>query len=300
MTAINQDLIKAREVVAGYKELNKNTVEEVSYYDPVLKLRRYRKVQIDPNSKDFVKLYGKKKNEKKEKPKKAVKFVEATIDKTPPKKVVKKAVNKPKKTIISKTTEPKIKKQRYTKVTERKPRRKTGFDPHSLTSKIYDMYEMGVEIKEIASYYSCERHYVTSRICARKKALGIEIEPRKTIDKDLLEKLVKEGKTALEIAKIFNVSDSSIYSHIKRLKSDNQKEIEIAEVLSVIKSKCKLNNSNVIFSKMIAPTQVKYKNFISKMEVYKYCNILAERCKIIIPDEPISEYRGRKICLPIA
>ena len=55
-TTINQDVIKAREVVAGYKELNKNTVEEISYYDPVLKLRRYKKMSIDPNSKDFIKL----------------------------------------------------------------------------------------------------------------------------------------------------------------------------------------------------------------------------------------------------
>ena len=35
-TTINQDVIKAREVVAGYKELNKNTVEEIykEYGDP--------------------------------------------------------------------------------------------------------------------------------------------------------------------------------------------------------------------------------------------------------------------------
>lgn len=274
-TTINQDLIKAREVVAGYKELNKNTVEEVSYYDPVLKLRRYRKVQIDPNSKDFIKLYGKKKNEK-EKPGKPIKFVEVKI---------------PKPKVTSKT---KPKKPRYVKVTERKKR---GFDENSRASLIYQMHLDGKSNKEISIHFDTPQHYVTAQILARKKVLGLPTNKKKKINPESILKAFQLGKSIKELCEIFDISDASIYKVIREEKTDDLRDLEREDVLRIIKAKCKLNQSNFIFGKMITPAKCNYKYSISIMDVYKYCNELAKQGKIIIPDEPLIKHKGRKIQL---
>lgn len=238
-TAINQDLIKAREVVAGYKELNKNTVEEVSYYDPILKLRRYRKVQIDPNSKDFIKLYGKKKNEK-EKKDKPIKVVEVKIPKPKPK-------------VISKPKKP-----RYVKVTERKKR---GFDENSRASLIYQMHIDGKSNKEIAIHFNTPQHYVTAQILARKKALGLPTAKKKKINPEAILKAFESGKNIKELCEIFDVSDASIYKVIREEKTDELRALEREDVLRIIKAKCKLNQSNFIFGKMLTPAKCKYNYF---------------------------------------
>ena len=279
-TTINQDVIKAREVVAGYKELNKGTIEEISYYDPVLKLRRYKKVTIDPNSKDFIKLYGKKKNEK-EKPGKPIKVVEVKIPKPKPK-------------VISKT---KPKKPRYVKVTERKKR---GFDENSRASLIYQMHIDGKSNKEIAIHFDTPQHYVTAQILTRKKALGLPTAKRKKINSEEVLKEFKNGKTILQLCSIFNVSDAYIYGVLRAEKTDELRDLERQDVLRIINAKCKLNQSNFIFGKMLTPAKCKYNYAISIMDVYKYCNELAKQGKIIIPDEPLMKHKGRKIELPIA
>lgn len=277
---INQDLIKAREVVAGYKELNKNTVEEVSYYDPVLKLRRYKKVSIDPNSKDFVKLYGKKKNEK-EKKDKPIKIIAPKVEKIKPK-------------VVSK---PKAKNTRYVKVTERKKR---GFDENSRASLIYQMHLDGKSNKEISIQFDTPQHYVTTQILSRKKALGLPTAKKKKINPEAILKAFQTGKSIKELCEMFDVSDASIYKVIREEKTDDLRDLEREDVLRIIKAKCKLNQSNFIFGKMLTPAKSKYNYAISIMDVYKYCNELAEQGKIIIPDEPLMKHKGRKICLPIA
>ena len=278
-TTINQDVIKAREIVAGYKELNKNTVEEISYYDPVLKLRRYKKVSIDPKSKDFIKLYGKKKNEKKEKPGKPIKAIEA------------KSV-KPKAKVTYKPKKP-----RYVKVTERKKR---AFNPDSQTSLIFKMHNQGKSNKQIADYFDIPQHYVTARIFSRKKSLGLPTVKQRKIDPDEVLKAFKIGKSVKDICDMFNISDSSVYKLIRDQKTDKLRRLERLDVLRVIQAKCKLNQSDHVFGKMITPAKSNYKFDISIMDVYKYCNELAEQGKIIIPDEPLIKHRGRKIELPIA
>lgn len=278
-TTINQDVIKAREVVAGYKELNKGTIEEISYYDPVLKLRRYKKVSIDPKSKDFIKLYGKKKNEKEKK-------------------------GKPLKALpVNNTTKPKVckpikvAKPRYVKVTQRKKR---AFNPDSQTSLIFKMHNQGKSNKQIADYFDIPQHYVTARIFSRKKSLGLPTVKQRKIDPDEVLKAFKIGKSVKDICDMFNISDSSIYKLIRDQKTDKLRRLERMDVLRVIQAKCKLNQSDHVFGKMITPAKSNYKFDISIMDVYKYCNELAEQGKIIIPDEPLMKHKGRKICLPIA
>lgn len=275
---INQDVIKAREVVASYKELNKGTVEVLSRYDPIRKCRYFEKVQIDPNSKDFIKLYGKKKNEK-EKPGKPIKVVEA---KTP----------KPKPKVISKPKKP-----RYVKVTERKKR---GFNENSRASLIYQMHLDGKSNKEISIHFDTPQHYVTAQILTRKKALGLPTAKRKKINSEEVLKEFKNGKTILQLCSIFNVSDAYIYGVLRAEKTDELRALEREDVLRIIKAKCKLNQSNFIFGKMITPAKCKYNYAISIMDVYKYCNELAQQGNIIIPDEKLMKHKGRKICLTIA
>lgn len=281
-TTINQDVIKAREVVAGYKELNKGTKEVLSTYDPVLRLRVFKKESIDPRSKEFTKLYGKK--EKKDKHVKDVKFVAPTIDKTKKKKAVKRVYSKPKTT-------------RYIKVTERKKR---DFDPNSRASLIYQMHLDGKSNKEIAIHFDTPQHYVTDQLLVRKKALGLPTAKRKKINSEEVLKAFKKGKTILELCEMFNVSDAYIYSVLRKEKTDELRALEREDVLRIIYAKCKLNQSNFIFGKMLTPAKCNYKYSISIMDVYKYCNELAEQGKIIIPDEPIMKHKGRKIELPIA
>lgn len=285
-TTINQDVIKAREVVAGYKELNKNTVEEVSYYDPILKLRRYKKVLIDPNSKEFIKLYGKKKNEKekKDKPVKSVPFVAKTVKAKKPRKKVMKVPGT-------------VRKSRYV---PRPKKTNEDYDQTTLISRIYALHLKGIENNQIATDLNTTKRIVLSSIVNRKRSLGIEVNKRNFVSSDEVIRLFKLGHKQPAIAKMLGVCDSTIYNHLRVAKTDEQINNEREDVLRIIRGKCNLNQSNFIFGKMIIPAKCKYKYDISIMDVYKYCNELAQQGKIIIPDEPLMKHKGRKICLSIA
>lgn len=286
-TQINQDVIKAREVVAGYKELNKGTKEVLSTYDPILRLRVFKKESIDPRSKEFTKLYGKK--EKKEKPVKAVKFVAPTIDKTKKKKAVKKVVTKLKK-------EPK---PRYVKL-EVDKRKEKVFNPNSAVSKAYELHLQGKSNQEIGLELNITSTYAAEKIRDRKKALGISTAKKKCVNENQVLGLFKKGKTIKQISALLKITESTVYSYLRAEKTEEQRDLEREEVLINIKAKCKIDQSNFIFGKMLTPAKCNYKYSISIMDVYKYCNELAEQGKIIIPDEPIMRYKGRKIELPIA
>lgn len=288
-TTINQDVIKAREVVAGYKELNKGTVEEVSYYDPVLKLRRYKKVQIDPNSKDFVKLYGKKKNEKvnKDKP---VKFVAKTIDKTKPKKVIKKTVSKPKKLL---TPKPK-----YTKVIQRKPQ---AYHPDSKTSQSYNLHLEGLTDKEISEKVGISEKEARRYIKLRKIQLGLPVEIKQTIKFEDLERLFWKGLNAIEIAKELNTTENNVFQHLKKVKDNKtpeQQEIEFLEVLNCARKKSQLNSVEHCYSQWVTSRKNKLKYIMSPMVVNQYINELINQGRLILVRDNDKPYLGIKFKFP--
>lgn len=258
-TQINQDVIKAREVVAGYKELNKGTVEEVSYYDPILKLRRYKKVTIDPNSKDFIKLYGKKKNEK-EKKDKPVKFVAPTINKT-----------------IKKSSAPRKKTQR--KYTPRPDKTPDSYDPNNLTSKVYALHLEGVRNDLIAEKMNISIKRVRQLVSVRRNQLGVKEDSRCNSTYKDVKALFQDGKSVTEIAYLVNVSVKNVYNLLIRVKKELKEDLhynEVKEVFEVIKSKMKLNQVDHCFSSWITPQKVKYKTNINKLEVIAICKELVE------------------------
>lgn len=274
-TTINQDVIKAREVVAGYKELNKGTIEQVSYYDPILKLRRYKKVSIDPNSKDFVKLYGKKKNEPKEKkdiPIKKAKIITKTI---------KKASAPRKKT-----------KRKYTPRPDKTP---DSYDPNNLTSKVYALHLEGIRNDLIAEKMDISIKRVRQLVSVRRNQLGVKEDARCNSTYKDVKTLFQEGKSVTEIAYLVNVSVKNVYNLLIRVKKELKADLhhkEIKEVLEVINSKMKLNQVDHCFASWITPQKVKYKTNINKLEVVAICKELVEKgeLKEITPDK---KYLGK-------
>lgn len=57
MNQINEDVIKAREVVAGYKFYNKKTIEKCVEYNPKTKCRYFKKINVDPEAAEFKKKF---------------------------------------------------------------------------------------------------------------------------------------------------------------------------------------------------------------------------------------------------
>lgn len=94
MNQINEEVIKARQVVAGYKKYNKNTIEQCVEYNPKTKCRYFKKVSIDPESAGFKKEFGKKENKEKQPKTKYKSTPKITVKKI--KAVPKKSQNKQK------------------------------------------------------------------------------------------------------------------------------------------------------------------------------------------------------------
>ncbi|WP_347217904.1 helix-turn-helix domain-containing protein [Chryseobacterium sp.] len=272
-TQINQDVIKAREVVAGYKELNKGTIEEMSYYDPILKLRRYKKVLIDPNSKDFVKLYGKKKNEPKEKkdiPIKKPKIITKTI-----KKIIK---SKPKPKV--KTVHP-----------------KTILSKENI-EKAYSMHVNNCSTFEISKELNVNEKTVLTYILAKKKELG-SFKNRYLVQNEKVLQLKRENKSIAEICEILNITDSAVYRHLRMGKTEEDKNKEREEVYKAILAKMKVNSSDYVYSVHVTPKKCKLTH-LTIMDVCKYYNELIDMGRLIVSSDPIAKSNGKKIMLPIA
>lgn len=285
-TQINQDVIKSREVVAGYKELNKGTKEVLSTYDPILRLRVFKKETIDPRSKEFTKLYGKK--EKKDKPVKVVKFVAPTIDKTKKKKDVKKVVFKPKK----------VAKPRYVKV-EVDKRKEKVFNPDSVASKVYSLYEKKKPVKEICAELNLQVHQVNQAIRNRKTQLGIEVERRRIYKtEDFLEQYFL-GKSYSDVKSLFKCKIDTIYFHVKKIKADRTPEmieLEKQHILGICKAKMEDNGSDYFKAPQISSSFNKPKYFLTTPEINIYIDELISEGRILELDNE-KERKNKKLSL---
>lgn len=270
---INQDLIKAREVVSAYKDFNSKTIERLCYFDPVLKLRRYEKISIDPNSKDFVKLYGKKKNEPKEKkdiPIKKAKIITKTIKKRIKAKPKPKPKNIHHKTILSKEN----------------------------IEKAYSMHMNNCSTFEISKELNVNEKTVLNYILAKKKELG-SFKNRYLVQNEKVVQLKKENKSIAEICEILNITDSAVYRHLRMGKTEKVKNKEREDVFKAILVKMKVNSSDYVYSVHVTPKKCKLTH-LTIMDVCKYYNELIEMGRLIVSSEPIAKSNGKKIMLPIA
>lgn len=266
MQSINQEVIKAREVVAGYKKYNQKTVEVISSYDPVLKIRTFKKVSIDENHSQFKKEFCAK--PKKEKSVKAIQSI---------KPFEKKKVSKP---TVRKAT-----KQIKPKYTPRPPKTADSYDQNNLTSKVYALHLQGIRNDLIAEKMEISLKRVRQLISVRRNQLGVEEDFRSNKTYENVKKLFLEGKGVTEIAYLVNVSVKNVYNLLirvkKECKSDNR-ENEFKEILEVIKAKMKLNQVDYCLSSWITPQKVKYKTNINKLEVVALCKELVEKGDLIL------------------
>lgn len=94
MNQVNEDVIKAREVVEGYKRYNKKTIEKCVEYNPKTKCRYFKKVTVDPEASEFKKKFIKQSKKEKSVNTKITKAPKIKIKKV--KVIPKKKIEKPK------------------------------------------------------------------------------------------------------------------------------------------------------------------------------------------------------------
>lgn len=267
MNQINEEVIKARAVVAGYKKYNQNTVEKCESYNPKTKCRYFKKVSIDPRSAEFKKEFGKK--EKKE-------------------------ISRNTKTVKSNSNTQKFKKiKKLEKI--QKVKTNSDFDQNTIISKVYNLHLQNKNTAEIAKLTNLTKREVSSKIRARQIQLGIPCQHvsdnyNKTVE------LIKKGKSLTEISKILNITAHTISVHsmkYNKLKSCSEKEKENKEILDLIKAKAKLNGVDYCYGSWIGRKHNKLKSNLTSVEIVKRCNEMIESGILEEVKEMYSRKNGR-------
>lgn len=275
MTAINQDLIKAQEILSVYKELNTDTKEVLSSYDPILRIRTFKKVAIDPRSKEFVKLYGKP--EKKEKPVKSIK-IKSFVAKTLKVKPIK------------------IKKQKPIKVkTERK---KPPFQPNSLNTRCYKLHLEGFSNIEIAEQLNVATAIVNKRIKERKSQLGFKVPKKEYVKFEDVEKLFYEGKNYDEMSSILGIKEGSIYPYIKIIRANlrpEHVENEYQEILNAFERIKIEKNLDYCRQSWLTSLENKYKYLMKPSIVNQCIKELIESGRFKVDENDSQKYLGLKL-----
>ena len=177
-----EELRKGIEARDKYKELNKKTIEVFDSYDPILKIRRFKKITIDENAKKFH--------------------------------------VKPKPEPIKKKTNPRgrPKKKKEPVVISVKKIEKKGFvNPNSVRSRIYADYCAGMTKEELMVKYDTTSKRISVELSAKRKMLGITgnkvgVTYNKCIP------LFKQGLTNTEIGNVLNIAQHTVGFHRKKYK----------------------------------------------------------------------------------
>lgn len=278
MNAINEDVIKAREVVAGYKKFNKQTIEKLSSYDPVFKIWTFIKKDIDPNAAQFKKEFIKSGR----KEKKDIK--------------IQKSHKKIKPTALSKIKKPRILKSYKPRV---KPSSHLDFDQTSLIAKAYNYHLQGKTNKEVSFLMDMPMRAIISMLRKRDRQLGVEIEKNDNYER--IVQMIKSGKTRREISKLIKMSEHNISYHIKRYndsKSKEQIEKEYQEILYNIKKKAKLNQVEYCYSSWINPSKCKMKSNLTIPVINKRCKDLIKQGRLTEIDGGVYRRMGVKYQIP--
>lgn len=166
-----------------YKELNKNTIEILDSYDPILKTRKFKKTTIDENAKKF---HIKPKPTPKPKPRN-LKIVKST------------------KKEISKTIKP------------RKSREvKNPIDySESKRHQLYDDFINGLTKEQLMLKYNLTKNRVSCEIYSRRRMLGL-ITSTRNVSYNKCVELIKQGLTNTQIGKQINLSRNTVSYHRSR------------------------------------------------------------------------------------
>lgn len=287
MNQINEETIKAREVVAGYKKYNKETIEVLGRYDSASKCRYYNKVKTDPNAKQFVKEFVK--SGKKERILQAAK----------PKKLkpVKEKLTKEPKEKLPKTPRPTGLKYISTYV---KPTKNEDFDQNTLVSRIYKMHLAGKTNEEIGKIVGQPTRIVSTNIYVRQNQLGIYVPKDKTREKII--EFQKQGLKVFEMAELLQIEGNTVSYHLRMInqeKSPEQIEEEYKEILATIKRVAKLNKVDYCYSTWINQTNCRMKCNLTTPLRNKKCRELVAQGRLIEDKEGTTLKHGIMYRLPI-
>lgn len=283
MNYLNEDTLKAREVVAGYNKYNKETVEVLSRYDPISKCRYYTKVKTDPNSnqfvKEFVKASRKEKNISSKKPKK---------NKLPKEKAIK--TEKIKTPIVT---------GYKCKPRTNKPEKHEDFDQTTLISRIYNLHLAGKTNEEISKIVGYPSRIVATNIYVRQNQIGIYIPKDRTREKII--DYQKKGYTVSKMAKLLNIESNTVSYHLREInknKSTAEIEKEYKEILDAIKRKSKLNQVDYCYSTWINQNNCRMKSNLTTPTRNKKCRELVSQGRLIEDKEGTSLRFGIMYRLP--
>lgn len=92
-----------------------------------------------------------------------------------------------------------------------------GINPDSLRSKIYGLYQSGIEKKDIANQLNISTRRVSSEITKRNNLLGVEQAKRINPTREKVRKLMKTESNMTVISKKIGVVRSVIDYHIKKI-----------------------------------------------------------------------------------
>lgn len=286
MNYVNEDTIKARAVVAGYKKYNLETVEVLSRYDPISKCRYFNRVKIDPNANQFVKEFvksGKK---------------ERILQPTKPKKLkpLKEKVIKDAKEKIPKAPRPTGLKYKTNYV---KPTKPEDFDQTTLVSRIYNMHLAGKTNEEISKIVGQPTRIVATNIYVRQNKLGVYVPKDKTREKVM--EYQKQGLKVFEMAKLLNIESNTISYHLRMInkeKSPEQIEEEYKEILAAIKRVAKFNQVDYCYSTWINQTNCKMKSNLTTPIRNRKCRELVAQGRLIEDKEGTTLKHGIMYRLP--
>jgi len=289
MNSINEDTVKAREVVAGYNKYNAETVEVLAKYDPVSKCRYYNKISVDPNAgkfvKEFVKISRKEKNISSRQPKKIKPVKVKTIKEKPIKEV---KIKQPKPQII-----------KPPKPITNKPSKPEEFPQNTLISEIYSLHLEGKTNEEISKIVGYEKRIVSTNIYVRQNQLGI-YEPKDKTREKIID-LQNKGYTVSKMAEALNIESNTVSYHLRMInntKSSEQVESEYKEILAAIKRVSKLNQVNYCYSTWINQANCRMKSNLTTPTRNKKCRELVAQGRLIEDKEGTSLRLGIMYRLP--
>lgn len=273
MNHINEDVIKARVVVAGYKEYNKQTIESVKSHNPLMKLWTFEKKSIDPNAGEFKKYFSKKQKKN-------------NITPIQEKEIKVKTAKEPVKYIPS-----------YKE--KKKPTTYLEFSQTTLISKAYKYHVEGKTNEEISNIMDLPKRKVISMLRIRDKQLGIEVIKSQSYNRVV--NLVKEGNTISNISNILKIKEHTVQYHIKRYnesKSTEELEKEYKEILFFINQKAIDNKVDHCFSSWINQANCLMKSNLTTPLRNRRCKELIQQGRLLADDEGAYRRLGIRYRIP--
>ncbi len=116
------------------------------------------------------------------------------------------------------------------KVSESKISKIVGDESKSKSQKMKDLFELGLEIREIATLMNVRYNFVYNVVSNHARINDIETTSveRNSRKNEILE-MFKQGKTNVEISKELKVNYNYVFKVIKEAKLENEAKVKSAE-----------------------------------------------------------------------